>query len=199
MNIRKTLGIAALTLVIAASANACSSRDGNAEAPRDDEAPIAVCYMAGDPALTSGAMPSAAMCECQAAATEDEDDADNTAPVLEPAEEVAAAPERVTDSASDGTRSSLRPLDEPTGKECGTGFCKTDWAKKKLREIAACVGIGAACLGGNAEISKVVIKLAQTVCCATDKKAQDAVVKDLQGKLKTACAGADAGLEAGKK
>lgn len=182
---QRILVLTAIAALVGAAA-ACSSGDASEKAAAT-EAPIAVCYMADDPLVLSGEVSASATCACNAVAADDSSD-----PVLaaDPSNPGAPAPLNAVDGAdTSASASSLLPLaDVPTGANCGTGFCKMKWASKKLKELAACVGIAAACAGGTGDVSKAIVKITQAICCATDKKEQEAMVDELNAKVKTACA-----------
>lgn len=200
--IRRTVVVVGAVAFGVFSMVACSSATPSTES-EEQQAPL--CYLETSPQARGGLVPKSAICQCGG---EEEPDtlATSTDTSKGLGDPIAAAD--IPSSDTPGLMpAALTPMNKDGGilldggtKECPTGLCGTkDWTKKKLLELAACVGMVCAGLGGgDGSVTKVVSTLARAVCCAKEPSKYEAAAKDLRDGLAKECAPMEAGVEAGK-
>jgi hypothetical protein len=154
------------TSLVALALFACSTTHDERHAELDAKLEAEICLLADDPLVTSGDAPESAVCACPAT-VQDDSTADAPLPTeTTTADTTDVAPAPPMPSAP--TDPGLSPLLHASkdAKACPTGFCKvSDWGKKKIKEIAACIGITCALVGGGeGTVTDAMKNLARAVC-----------------------------------
>lgn len=144
-----------------------------------------ICYLADAPQVLNGEVSADSVCQCGGGA------ADTTPELAPPTTTVLEAPMPPAEQTEPYAASlSTRVHASDKGVCATTKFCDVSWSKKKLKELAACLGIACAALGGDGPLPKAVIDVAKAVCCVKpgEAKKHEDESNELKKQVNQACA-----------